>query len=79
MRNAGLRGCGGVQREKAEMSRTGAEEAVWIWDRPCRLGVRTESRGEEIANTVASDNQRRSWDMWIKENPHRGSRQVRGE
>lgn len=40
---------------------------------PGRLGVRTESRGEEISNPVAADSQRRNWDMRIKENPHEGA------
>jgi hypothetical protein len=49
MINAGLHGCRGVQREKAEMNRTDAEDAVWVWNRRRKIrGQNREQRGRDL-------------------------------
>lgn len=79
MKNAGLhgRGGGGVQREKVETSRAGAEEAVWVWDRPqLTRGHSREQRGGE-SQMQGSHSQRKSWGyVDQRESPGGGSNQV---
>lgn len=63
MKNAGLhgRGEGGVQREKREMSMTGAEEIIWAWDRPqLTRGQNRQQRRKRMPNVGDSDSQRKS-------------------